>query len=78
MVGLQNRTALFLFLQLFIYMSDRAINAHARPENAFATIKEWETIAKAMLLLQKRGIDTRGGVMDENPKLASIINRWFS
>jgi len=59
-------------------MSDRVINAYIRPESAFATIKEWETIAKAMLLLQKRGIDTRGGVLDENPKLASIINRWFS
>lgn len=58
-------------------MDSRIVNAYIRPESAFATISQWEMIAKDILLLQKRGIDTRGGALDENPRLASIINRWF-
>lgn len=54
------------------------IQGYLHPESSFATIGEWESIAKEFLALQKKGVDTRGGVIDEDPKLAQLINRWFS
>lgn len=53
------------------------VRGYIHLESCFATIKEWEDIAKQFLLLQKKGVDTRGGQIDEDPKLAQLVNRWF-
>ena len=54
------------------------VRGYIHPEAAFATISEWEQVAKQFLVLQKKGADTRGGVIDSNPELAKLIQRWFS
>ena len=54
------------------------VRGYIHPESAFATISEWEQIAKEFLVLQKKGVDTRGGVIDSDPELAKLITRWFS
>jgi hypothetical protein len=53
------------------------VRGYIRPESCFATISEWEDIARLFLLLQRRGVDTRGGIIDSDPKLAGLIMRWF-
>jgi len=53
------------------------VRGYIRPESCFATISEWEDIARLFLLLQKRGVDTRGGILDSDPKLAQLVMRWF-
>ena len=50
---------------------------YIKPESSFATITEWEDIAKQFLALQSKGYDTRGGMMIDNPQLASLVERWF-
>lgn len=47
------------------------------PESAFHTIAEWEHIANEFLDLQQLGVDTRGGVITDNPKIALLINKYF-
>ena len=54
------------------------VHNYFHPENAFATIAEWEDVAKQFLELEKQGIDTRGGVIDDNHNLVQLINKWFS
>jgi len=54
------------------------LRGYIHPEKCFATIAEWEQVAKDVLAIQKKGPDTRGGVIDSDPKLAEIIMRWFS
>jgi hypothetical protein len=51
---------------------------HIHPEKAFATISQWESIAKQFLKLQAKGKDTRGGVIQSDPALGQLISRWFS
>lgn len=58
-------------------MNTFAVRGYFHPEDAFATISEWETIAKQFLELEKNGFDTRGGVIDDNHELVQLINRWF-
>jgi hypothetical protein len=53
------------------------VRGYYHPESAFATIKEWESIANEFIELQKIGIDTRGGVIPNNPNLVALINKWF-
>jgi len=53
------------------------VHNYYHPEDAFATISEWEAIAKQFLELEKQGFDTRGGVIDDNHQLVQLINRWF-
>jgi hypothetical protein len=53
------------------------VRGYYHPTEAFATIPEWEAVAKQFLELQKNGYDTRGGKIDANTKLVSLINRWF-
>lgn len=62
-------------MQLFI---DMEVRGFLHPESCFATIAQWETIAKEFLALQKKGKDVRGGMIDQDPKLAEYIMRWFS
>lgn len=57
-------------------MSD--VLGYIKPASAFHTLKEWQTIAKRMLALQKQGIDTRGGFLNNHPELQSIIDQYFS
>ena len=59
-------------------MTQYPVRGYYHPESCFATIAEWEDIANQFLKLQKQGADTRGGVIDNNPKLVELINRWFS
>ena len=54
------------------------VRGHIHPENCFATISQWEQIAKEVLSIQKKGPDTRGGMLDSDPKLAEIVMKWFS
>ena len=53
------------------------VHNYYHPEDAFATITEWESTAKQFLELEKEGFDTRGGVIDDNHELVKLINRWF-
>lgn len=50
---------------------------HIYPENCFATISQWEDIASQFLALQAKGKDTRGGVIQDDPALAYLVNKWF-
>jgi hypothetical protein len=54
------------------------VRGYIHPESSFATISQWEQIAEEFLSLQKKGVDTRGGVLDQDPKLAELVMRWFS
>ena len=54
------------------------VRGYIHPENCFATISQWEQIAKEVLSIQKKGPDTRGGMLDSDPKLAEIVMKWFS
>ena len=51
---------------------------YIRPAAAFHTLQEWQTVAKRMLALQKQGIDTRGGFLNNHPELHSLIDKYFS
>jgi len=53
------------------------VHNYYHPEDAFATIAEWEDVARQFLELEKKGFDTRGGVIDDNHLLVKLINRWF-
>ena len=37
------------------------LQGHMHPESSFATIQQWEDIAREFLALQQKGQDTRGG-----------------
>ncbi len=54
------------------------LQGHIHPESSFATISQWESIATEFLALQRKGVDTRGGKIANNPKLAQLVARWFS
>ena len=54
------------------------VRGYIHPESSFATISQWEQIAEEFLSLQKKGVDTRGGILDQDPKLAELVMRWFS
>jgi len=53
------------------------LQGHIHPESSFATISQWEDIASQFLALQAKGKDTRGGVIQDDPALAHLVNRWF-
>jgi hypothetical protein len=53
------------------------VRGYFKPESSFHTIGEWESIANEFLELQKQGFDTRGGTIDNNPKLIDLINKYF-
>jgi len=53
------------------------VRGFLHPESCFATIAEWEDVAKQFLALQKRGKDVRGGILDQDPKLAALVMKWF-
>ncbi len=53
------------------------LQGHIHPESSFATISQWEDIASQFLALQAKGKDTRGGVIQDDPALAYLVNRWF-
>lgn len=54
-----------------------AVRGYQKPEALFHTISDWETIAKEFLSLEKKGFDTRGGHIDDNPELVGLINKYF-
>jgi hypothetical protein len=54
-----------------------SVRGYYKPEAAFHTISEWEQIANEFLNLQKRGYDTRGGVIDDSATLVGLINKYF-
>lgn len=53
------------------------VRGYYHPDSCFATIAEWEEVAKQFLELEKQGFDTRGGIIDDNHQLIQLINRWF-
>lgn len=53
------------------------VRGYFKPEASFHTIKEWESVSKQFLELEKQGFDTRGGSIDNNPKLIQLINTYF-
>lgn len=53
------------------------VRGYYHPYTSFATIAEWESIAREFLALQKQGFDTRGGMIDNNPQLIGLVNKWF-
>lgn len=53
------------------------VRGYVHPYKNFATIAEWESIAKEFITLEQKGFDTRGGMIDNNPQLISLINQWF-
>lgn len=59
-------------------MSDIYVKGYFKPEDSFHTISEWESISRQFLELQKIGVDTRNGMISDNPKLISLINKYFS
>jgi len=54
------------------------VRGYQKPESSFHTISEWKEICYEFLSLQKKGYDTRGGIIDNNPQLVSLINQHFS
>jgi hypothetical protein len=54
------------------------VRGYYHPTSAFHTILEWEAISNEFLELDKQGYDTRGGKIDNNPKLVSLVNKYFS
>jgi len=54
------------------------VRGYYHPTSAFHTITEWEAISNEFLELDKQGYDTRGGKIDNNPKLVSLVNKYFS
>ena len=53
------------------------LQGHIHPESCFATIAQWEDIASQFLALQAKGKDTRGGVIQDDPTLAHLVQKWF-
>ena len=53
------------------------VRGYFHPYKSFATIAEWEAVAKEFLSLQKQGFDTRGGMIDNNPELIALVHKWF-
>jgi hypothetical protein len=53
------------------------VRGYFHPYKSFATIAEWEAVAKEFLSLQKKGFDTRGGMIDNSPELIALVNKWF-
>jgi hypothetical protein len=53
------------------------VRGYYHPYKSFATIAEWEAVAKEFLSLQKQGFDTRGGMIDNSPELIQLVNKWF-
>jgi hypothetical protein len=53
------------------------VRGYQKPEATFHTISEWEEIAKEFLILQKKGYDVRGGMVDNNAELVGLINKYF-
>lgn len=58
-------------------IQNNAIYGYYRTESSFRTISEWERIAKKILELQKKGIDTRDTILTDNIELLNIINNYF-
>jgi len=54
------------------------VRGYQKPESSFHTISEWKDISYEFLSLQKKGYDTRGGQIDDNPTLVSLINKYFN
>ena len=53
------------------------VRGYQKPESSFYTIIEWEKIANEFLALEKQGFDTRGGMIDSNPILIGLVNKYF-
>lgn len=53
------------------------VRGYQKPEATFHTISEWESIANEFLKLQKQGYDVRGGIVDDNAELVTLINKYF-
>ena len=50
---------------------------YIKPASSFFTLAEWEEAANGFLSLQSEGVDTRGGVLSPDPRLAVLIQTYF-
>jgi hypothetical protein len=53
------------------------VRGYQKPESSFHSISEWKDICYEFLALQKKGFDTRGGQIDNNPQLIELVNKYF-
>ena len=67
----------FLYIGTYLYEMALEKQGYIKPESCFATISQWEDIANRFITLQRRGKDTRGGMIAEDPQLAQLIEQWF-
>lgn len=67
----------FLYTTTYLYEMALDKQGYIKPESCFATISQWEDIANRFITLQRRGKDTRGGMIAEDPQLAQLIEQWF-
>jgi hypothetical protein len=44
----------------------------------FFTIDQWKDIAKKILLSEKNYKDMRGGILDDDPNLINLVNKYFN
>lgn len=59
-------------------MTQFPVRGYFKPEAAFHTIAEWEAVSKQFLALQEKGLDVRGGDIDDSDELNQLVNNYFS
>jgi len=53
------------------------VRGYLKPESEFRTIEEWQDIAREFLQLQSKGVDTRGGILPDDPKIGQLVTKYF-
>lgn len=52
------------------------VRGYMKPASSFHTLGEWEAVVNQLLDLQREGVDTRGGMSDDQ-RLVDIIDKYF-
>ena len=52
------------------------VRGYVKPASCFHTLTEWEIVVSQLLELQKEGVDTRGGV-SQDQRLLDILDNFF-
>ena len=53
------------------------VRGYMKPAASFHTLSEWESVVEQILVLQKEGLGTRGG-LSQDQRLLDIIQKYFS
>ena len=61
-----------------ILAEDAKVLGYIKPASSFFTLAEWEEAVNGFLSLQSEGVDTRGGVLNPDPRLAVLIQTYFN